>query len=66
MTEPTKKLRGFAAMNPERVREIARMGGRAIPPEKRAFSTNRDLAVESGRKGGQNSQGGRGKEGASS
>ena len=39
-------------MSPEKRREIARMGGLAISPEKRSFSQNRDLAREAGRKGG--------------
>ena len=47
-------LRGFAAMNPERRREIARKGGESVPKEKRSFSRNPDLAAEAGRKGGQN------------
>lgn len=51
MTEG-KKRRGFAAMDPELHRELARRGGRAIPAEKRSFSRDRDLAKEAGRKGG--------------
>ncbi len=47
-----KQRRGFAVMNKDLQREIARKGGASIPPEKRAFSLNRDLAVSSGRKGG--------------
>jgi len=50
MTE--KKKQGFAAMSPERVREISSKGGKAVPPEKRIFSVNRVLASQSGRKGG--------------
>lgn len=48
--------RGFASMSPERRREIARMGGAAVPEEKRSFSQNRDLARDAGRKGGSISQ----------
>lgn len=44
--------RGFASLTPERLREIARKGGTAIPAHKRAFSTNRELAATAGRKGG--------------
>lgn len=44
--------RGFAALSPERVREIASSGGKAVPDDKRSFSKNRTLAVEAGRKGG--------------
>ena len=45
--------RGFASMNQERQRQIASMGGKAVPDEKRSFSQNRRLAAEAGRKGGQ-------------
>jgi general stress protein YciG len=46
------KLKGFAAMDPERRREIARKGGSSVPDEKRSFSQNRTLAADAGRKGG--------------
>ena len=46
------KRRGFASLSPERRTEMARLGGRAVPEEKRSFSQNRDLAREAGRKGG--------------
>ena len=49
----TKSRRGFAAMSPEKRSEIARMGGLAVPAEKRSFSTDRSLAAAAGRKGGQ-------------
>lgn len=53
MEEPkTKKPRGFAAMSLERRREIARMGGSSVPPEKRTFSTNKELARKAGFTGG--------------
>lgn len=56
--EPPKRSgRGFAAMDPERQREIARKGGRSVPDEKRSFSQNRELAAAAGRKGGQESGG---------
>jgi uncharacterized protein len=45
--------RGFASMNAERQRQIASMGGKAVPDAKRSFSQNRRLAAEAGRKGGQ-------------
>ena len=57
--------RGFASMDPERQREIARKGGASVPSEKRSFSQDRTLAAEAGRKGGEASHGGR-KRGASS
>lgn len=43
---------GFASMTPERQREIASLGGQAIPAHKRSFSTDRELARAAGRKGG--------------
>jgi uncharacterized protein len=54
--------RGFAAMSEEERREIARKGGQSVPPEERSFSKDRDLAAEAGRKGGQESGGGRNKD----
>jgi hypothetical protein len=56
---PPKPLRGFARLSPERRREIARLGGAAIPPEKRSWSTDRALAAAAGRKGGAISRRGR-------
>ena len=53
-----KARRGFAAMNPERRREIARKGGASVPSEKRSFAKDRDLAANAGRKGGEASRGG--------
>ena len=47
-----KKLRGFAAMDPEKQRRLAVRGGHNVPPEKRSFSVNRNLASAAGRKGG--------------
>ena len=56
--------RGFASMNAERQRQIASMGGKAVPDEKRSFSQNPELAAEAGRKGGQASHGGGGSDSA--
>lgn len=53
-----KAKRGFAAMSPEKRREIARKGGAAVPSEKRSFSQSHDLAAKAGRKGGESSHGG--------
>lgn len=53
-----KVRRGFAAMDPERRREIARKGGSSVPGEKRSFSKDRDLAATAGKKGGESSRGG--------
>jgi len=47
-----QRRRGFAAMSPERQRELAAKGGKSVPDDKRTFSLNRDLAAEAGRKGG--------------
>jgi general stress protein YciG len=49
--------RGFASMDPEKQREIARKGGRSVPNDKRSFSQNHKLASEAGRKGGHSSHG---------
>lgn len=46
------KPRGFAALTPERRREIARMGGAAVDPARRSFSQDRTLAQSAGAKGG--------------
>lgn len=46
-----KRPKGFAAISPERRREIARMGGKAVAPEKRSFAANPDLASSAGKKG---------------
>jgi general stress protein YciG len=45
-------LRGFASMDHEKQREIARKGGANVPNEKRSFAQDRALASEAGRKGG--------------
>lgn len=57
-TPAPKAKRGFGAMDPARVAEIARKGGMSVKPESRSFSKNRELAAEAGRKGG---SGGKGK-----
>jgi general stress protein YciG len=44
--------RGFASMDEDKQREIARKGGANVPNEKRSFAQNRALASEAGRKGG--------------
>ena len=44
--------RGFASMDPEKQRAIARKGGESVPNEKRSFARNPALAAEAGRKGG--------------
>ena len=49
--------RGFASMDREKQREIARKGGKSVPNDKRSFSQNHQLASEAGRKGGHSSHG---------
>jgi general stress protein YciG len=53
MTEIAKKQkRGFGSMDAEKQRAIARKGGESVPPEKRSFSQNTELAAQAGSKGG--------------
>lgn len=47
-----KSNRGFASMNPDKQRAIAKKGGESVPNEKRSFSQNPGLAAAAGRKGG--------------
>ncbi len=47
-----RSRKGFASMSAEQRLEISRMGGHAVPAEKRAFSQDRDLAVRAGAVGG--------------
>ena len=49
--------RGFASMDEDKQREIARKGGESVPDEKRSFSRDPQLAAEAGREGGQQSGG---------
>jgi general stress protein YciG len=53
MTEGRQR-RGFASMDAERRSDIARLGGRSVPSEKRSFAQNHGLAAAAGRTGGQN------------
>jgi uncharacterized protein len=48
----TKKKRGFATMNPDQVRELARRGGAAAHRAGTAHEFNSDEARAAGRKGG--------------
>jgi general stress protein YciG len=50
--------RGFASMDPDKQREIARKGGESVPADQRSFSKDPALAREAGRKGGEHSHGG--------
>jgi general stress protein YciG len=47
-----RKRSGFASMSPERLREVAALGGRGNKSEKRYFSINPDKAREAGKLGG--------------
>lgn len=49
---PIKKRRGFAAMDPEQVRELARRGGAAAHRAGTAHEFTSDEARAAGRKGG--------------
>lgn len=55
-TEAPRGRRGFAAMDPDRRREIARKGGASVPKAKRSFSQSRELASLAGTKGGKTSR----------
>lgn len=59
MTNKLKK--GFAAMRPEKQREIAAKGGRAAHLKGTAHQWTSAAAREAGRKGGTVSRGGRGR-----
>lgn len=52
MPPEPKAPRGFALLSPERRKAIACLGGRSVPPSKRAFATNPALARSAGSKGG--------------
>lgn len=57
-TTKPKARRGFAAMDPDKRREIARKGGASVNPANRSFAKDRDLAAAAGAAGGRNSHGG--------
>lgn len=52
MTEEGREGRGFAGMDAERRREVARMGGRAAHQKGTAHRFSSEEAREAGRKGG--------------
>lgn len=60
-TRDTGRPRGFAAIDPARQREIARLGGQRAHEKGTAHQWTSDEAKEAGRKGGHASRGGRGK-----
>lgn len=51
-----KKLRGFATMDPARLKEVSSKGGKSIPAHKRSFSVDRKLAAMAGHNGGTKTQ----------
>lgn len=51
-SEKTKRPRGFAGMDREKVREIARAGGRAAHAGGSAHQFTTEEAIAAGRKGG--------------
>jgi general stress protein YciG len=51
--DESRRNRGFASMDPERQREIARKGGRAAHQKGTAHEFTSDEAREAGRKGGE-------------
>ena len=53
--------RGFASMDRAKQREIASKGGKAAHEKGTAHEWSREEAREAGRRGGQNSRGGRGR-----
>jgi uncharacterized protein len=52
MTPKRADWRGFANMDVDKLREIAKKGGANVPHEKRSFAQDRALAADAGRKGG--------------
>ena len=58
MTDKPRSKRGFASWTPERRAEIARLGGKSVPADRRSFSQSKDLAASAGAKGGAASHGG--------
>ena len=51
-----KSKKGFAAMSPEKQREIAKKGGKAAQKRGTGHKWTREEAVEAGRKGGEVAQ----------
>jgi general stress protein YciG len=58
---PTPRRRGFAAMTPEKQRELSSRGGKASHQKGRGHEWTTEAARAAGRKGGLASRGGRGK-----
>ncbi|MAF04407.1 KGG domain-containing protein [Herbaspirillum sp.] len=51
-TQPAKRPRGFAAMSPDKRKQIASMGGRHAHALGKAHQFTQEEAREAGRKGG--------------
>jgi general stress protein YciG len=51
MTDEGRSKRGLASVSRERRLEIASMGGKSVPRDKRAFSSDRQLAKSAGKLG---------------
>lgn len=49
---PFSTRRGFAGWSVQKRKEVATLGGRSLPREKRAFAQDPDLARRAGRAGG--------------
>jgi general stress protein YciG len=54
--KPERKPHGTSTLSPEERTRIARLGGQAVPPEKRTFSTHPGLAKRAGAAGGRATQ----------
>lgn len=61
MTKPKKRRQGFATMDQETQRAIARKGGKAAHAKGTAHEWTAEEASKAGRKGGSVSRGGRGR-----
>lgn len=55
-TTNDKSKRGFAKMDPERLKVISQKGGLSVAKGNRSFSRDRDLAASAGSKGGSSSR----------
>ena len=46
-----KSKRGFASMDPDKLREVSARGGSKVAPEDRPFARDPELAAQAGRMG---------------
>ena len=56
--KPAKQRRGFACMDKDKLREIAKKGGASVKSSNRSFARSKELAMRAGAKGGSASRGG--------